>query len=143
MVLTKIALGATLVRMNKSEDETARVFKTASFAKVAKKALIKDDKLCEAIAEILKGQCDDLGGGVYKKRLSKNRHRSIVLAKGRRLWVYTYLFAKKDRAKINAHGLEGFRKLAKAYDAVTDRQLSKLLADKDLTEICNGDKAKI
>jgi hypothetical protein len=41
--------------MNKSEDEPARVFKTASFAKVAKKALIKDDELCEAIEEILKG----------------------------------------------------------------------------------------
>jgi hypothetical protein len=66
-----------------------------------------------------------------------------VLAKGRRIWIYTYLFAKKDRANIDANELKGFRKLAKAYDAVTDRQLSKLLADKDLTEICNGDKAKI
>jgi hypothetical protein len=129
--------------MSKPEEGTARVFKTAPFSKVAKKALIKDDELCTAIAEVLKGQCDDLGGGVYKKRLNKNRHRSIVLAKGRRLWIYTYLFAKKDRDNIDDDELEGFRKLAKAYGAVTDRQLSKLLADKDLTEICNGDKAKV
>ena len=141
--MTEIALGATFTQMNKSEDETSRVFKTASFAKAAKKALIKDDELCEAIGEILKGQCDDLGGGVYKKRLNKNRHRSIVLTMGRRIWVYTYLFAKNDRANIEANELEGFRKLAKAYDAVTHRQLSKLLADKDFTEICNGDKAEI
>jgi hypothetical protein len=35
---------------------------------------------------------------------------------------------KKDRANIDANELEGFRKLAKAYDAVTDGQISKLLA---------------
>ena len=46
------------------------------------------------------GQCDDLGGGVFKKRLNKNMHRSIILAKGRRYWIYEYLFAKKDRANI-------------------------------------------
>jgi hypothetical protein len=119
------------------------VVKTAPFSTAARKVLIKDDELCEAIAEALAGQCDAPGGGVYKKRLNKNRHRSIVLAKGGRLWNYTYLFAKKDRDNIDVNELEGFRKLAKAYDAATDRQLSKLLADKDLTEICNGDKAKV
>jgi len=129
--------------MSKPEDEAARVFKSAPFAKAAKKALIKDEELCEAIGEVLKGQCDDLGGGVYKKRLNKNRHRSIVLSKGRGLWICEYLFAKKDRDNIDNNELEGFRKLAKAFGAVTDKQLSKLLADKYLTEICNGDKAKV
>lgn len=38
------------------------------------------------------GQCDDLGGGVYKKRLSKNLARSIILAKGGQYWIYAYLF---------------------------------------------------
>ncbi len=97
--------------MSKREDEAARVFKTAPFSKAAKKALIKDDELREAIAEARAGQCDDLGGGVYKKRLNKNRHRSIVLAKGGRLWIYTYLFAKKDRDNIDANELEGFSKV--------------------------------
>jgi hypothetical protein len=46
------------------------------------------------------GQADDLGGGVYKKRLSKNQYRSIIVARGGRYWVYEYLFAKKDRANI-------------------------------------------
>src|SRR5580698_11324622 len=35
---------------------------------------------------------------------------------------------KKDRVNIDANELEGFRKLAKAYDAFTDGQISKLLA---------------
>ena len=88
--------------------EPTRVFKTAWFAKAAKKALIRDDELCEAMGEVLKGQCDELGGGVYKKRLNKNMHRSIVLSKGRRVWVYAYLFAKKDRENIDDGELDGF-----------------------------------
>ena len=57
-----------------------RAFKTAWFSTAARKAHIADDELCEAIREAMKGQADDLGGGVFKKRLSKNRHRSIILA---------------------------------------------------------------
>ena len=129
--------------MSKPQGKATRVFKAAWFAKAAKKALIKDDGLCEAMGEVFKGQCDDLGGGVYKKRLNKNMHRSIVLSRGRRLWVYEYLFAKKDRDNIEDDELAGFRKLAKAYDTLTEKQLSKLLEGKDLTEICNGDEAKI
>ena len=44
----------------------------------------------------MRGQADDLGGGVFKKRLNDNMHRSIVLAKGGRHWVFAYLFAKKE-----------------------------------------------
>ena len=65
-------------------EEHPRTFKTAWFAKAARKALIGDDALCAAIEQVRLGQADDLGGGVFKKRLDKNRHRSIVVAKGRR-----------------------------------------------------------
>jgi hypothetical protein len=123
--------------------EIPRVFKTAWFAKAARKALIKDIELCEAFAEMRKGQCEDLGGGVYKKRLDKNRQRSIVLAKGGLHWIYQYLFAKKDRDNIDDKELEGFRKLAKNYEALTPTQLLKLLEAKDLTEICHVNEAKI
>ncbi|MGI4806841.1 MAG: type II toxin-antitoxin system RelE/ParE family toxin [Janthinobacterium lividum] len=63
-----------------------RTFKTAWFSKAARKALIADKALCDAIEQVRKGQCDDLGGGVFKKRLDKNRQRSIILAKGKRCW---------------------------------------------------------
>ena len=49
----------------------------------------------------MKGQADDLGGGVLKKRLNKNMHRGIILARRRRYWVYVYLFAKNDRENID------------------------------------------
>lgn len=58
-----------------------RAFKTAWFAKAARKNRISDHELCEAMREVMSGQADDLGGGVFKKRLNKNMHRSIVLAK--------------------------------------------------------------
>jgi hypothetical protein len=53
----------------------SRVFKTAWFAKEARKAKITDGELCRAIKQVMQGQADDLGGGVYKKRLNDNMHR--------------------------------------------------------------------
>jgi len=127
----------------KSNDLSVRVFKTAWFAKAARKARIDDVELCVAIREAMQGQADDLGGGVFKKRLNDNMHRSIILAKGGRYWVYEYLFAKKDRDNIADDELVAFRILAKAYAGLTDKQLDNLLQDKDLTEVCHDDQAKI
>jgi hypothetical protein len=50
-------------------NSTNRAFKTARFSKDAKKARIKDAELCLAIQQVFLGQADDLGGGVFKKRL--------------------------------------------------------------------------
>ncbi|RRN64288.1 type II toxin-antitoxin system RelE/ParE family toxin [Caulobacter sp. 602-1] len=122
--------------------EVARVFKTAWFTKAAKKALIKDSELCAAVAAVMAGQADDLGGGVFKKRLDKNRSRSIILAKGRRYWVYAYLFAKKDRANIDDDELKAFRKLADLYAEKTDVEIDKELEAKVIVEICH-DQAQV
>lgn len=122
-------------------DAPTRVFKTAWFAKAARKAKIRDGELCKAIAEVIKGLADDLGGGVFKKRLNKNDHRSIILAKGGRFWIYAYLFAKKDRANIDDDELQDFRVLAKSYASLTKEQLALLREDGELTEICDGDQA--
>jgi hypothetical protein len=92
--------------------KSERVFKTAWFAKAARKAHIPDDELCAAIQQVILGQADDLGGGVFKKRLSRNLYRSIIVAKGGRYWIYAYLFAKQDRANIEDDELAGFRQLA-------------------------------
>jgi hypothetical protein len=85
---------------------------------------------------VIKIQADDLGGGVFKKRLDKNRRRSIIVAKGRRYWVFAYLFAKKDRANIEDDELRAFRKLADLYATKTDVEIGKELEAKELVEIC-------
>ncbi|BBP54994.1 hypothetical protein PHLH3_46200 [Pseudomonas sp. St386] len=117
-----------------------RVFKTKTFAAAAKKAEITDADLCKAVQEVVNGQGDDLGGGVWKKRLNENRHRSIILAKGRSYWVYQFLFAKKDRDNITEKELAAFKKLAGTYKGLSKDQVQLLLDEKDFVEICNGEK---
>jgi hypothetical protein len=121
----------------KSDDCEPRAFKTAWFSKHAKKARIADALLWEALREVQAGQCDDLGGGVFKKRLAKNDYRSIILTRNRTHWIYEYLFAKKDRDNIDDKELAAFRKLSSAYATLTTDQLTQLCANGDLMEICH------
>jgi len=114
-----------------------RAFKTAWFSKAARKARIGDLALIASIHEVMQGQADDLGGGVFKKRLNKNMYRSIVLAKGGRHWIFAYLYAKKDRDNINADELADFKKLAQAFGRMTDSELASALSQGDLLELCD------
>lgn len=115
-----------------------RVFKTASFAKSARKDGVTDKELCKAIEEVINGQyAADLGGGVYKKRLNKNMHRSIILSKCGKRWVYEYLFAKNERDNIDDDEEQAYKLLAKSYAKLTDAQLQKMVAEKNLLEICH------
>lgn len=123
--------------MSTDNNQMQRVFKTAWFSKAARKAHIPDAELCEAVRQVMQGQADDLGGGVFKKRLHGNLHRSIILAKAGRYWVYEYLFAKQNRANIEDDELVSFRVLAKAYAGLTAPQVEQLLRDKDWMEICH------
>jgi hypothetical protein len=116
-----------------------RVFRTAWFSKAARKARITDAELCAAIRQVMLGQADDLGGGVFKKRLGRNLYRSIIVAKGGRFWVYEYLHAKKDRSNIEDSELAKFRKLAKVYETLTDYQVDWLMQENSWMEICNDE----
>ena len=92
--------------------------------------------LCKAVAQVMAGQADDLGDGVFKKRLSDNQYRSIILARGHRFGVYQYLFAKQDRANIEEDELRAFRELAKGYAALTAEQGDEQIEGGDWIEIC-------
>jgi hypothetical protein len=127
--------------ISRLRSDAARVFKTSWFLRAARKAHITDEELCTAISQVQRGQADDLGGGVYKKRLRKNQYRSLILSGAQTFWVFEYLFAKQDRANIDDDELIAFRNLAKAYALLTDRQIIQLLQNQSWTEICNGDQA--
>jgi hypothetical protein len=116
-----------------------RIFKSAWFAKAARKARIRDDELCDAILEAMQGQADDLGGGVYKKRLSNNTYRSIILAKSGTYWIFQYLFAKKSRENVSREELVAFRLLAKAYANLSKQESEAYLQAGHFVEICHGD----
>jgi hypothetical protein len=124
-------------------NSLSRAFKTAKFSKDAKRAKIKDVELCLAIQQVLLGQADDLGGGVFKKRINNNLHRSIILAKGGNYWIYEYLFAKNDRANVDSDELLAFRLLANSYARLTAKQVEQLLVNGDFLEICHDDKTEI
>ncbi len=89
----------------------------------------------QSVREAMRGQADDLGGGVFKKRLNDNQHRSILLAKGGKLWVFAFLYAKKDRANIDPDELVAFRKLAQAYGRISPSELEQALKEGDLLEL--------
>lgn len=138
--MTMVALGATLKNVASHAEKSVRTFKTAWFAKAARKAHILDEELCSAVRQVMLGQADDLGGGVFKKRLRKNQYRSIIVARAGQFWVYAYLFAKQDRANIEDDELADFRKLVKAYAGLTAHQVNQLLQEQDWMEICNGNQ---
>ncbi len=119
------------------QAELEHVFKTVWFAKEARKAKISDMELCRAISQVMQGKADDLGGGVFKKRLNDNMHRSIIVAKAGRYWIYTYLYAKKDRENIAPDELAGFKKLSKDYSSASEANLIILLSNNELLEICH------
>jgi hypothetical protein len=134
-LLEYVALGAILIAMTVSRP-TERTYKTAWFSKAARKAHITDQELCVAVVQVSLGQVDDLGGGVFKKRLNKNEHRAIILSKVHGFWIYEYVFAKKDRDNINEAELKAFRLLVKSYATLTAKQIAALVNEKDWIEIC-------
>ncbi len=115
-----------------------RAFKSAWFARAAKKARISDATLCKAIAQVMAGQADDLGGGIFKKRLSNNQYRSIILARGGDYWVYAFLFAKQDMANVAEDDLARLRALAKQYGTMTQAQADAQVTEGHWIEICKS-----
>jgi hypothetical protein len=107
-----------------------RIFKTSVFSKVAGKAHIGDDALCDAIQEILKGQCDDLGGSVFK--ITPEQEPASFFVPGN--IGYTSICSQKNPDNIDKE-LTAFRALADAYAGMTNLVLTKALRNKDLPEI--------
>jgi len=118
-----------------------RIFKTAWFAKTARKAGIDDAALVEAVRQAIVGQAVNMGGGVFKKRLNQNRSRAIMLAKLDTLWALEYLFNKQDKTNITRDELQHFRKIASIYTSLTDAMIGKFLENADWMEINDAQKA--
>jgi hypothetical protein len=68
---------------------------------------------------------------------SKSMHRSFVPGKGRRHWVFAYLFAKRERASIDDDELAYLEKPAQGYDHMTDDELASAPRHGDFLELCD------
>ena len=119
-----------------------RIFKNAWFFRFARREKIKDAVLKEAIARAECGLIDaELGGGVIKQRLARpgqgrsGGYRSIIIfQKGQRAF-FVYGFAKSDRENIDPDEAAAFKKSAKAFFALSDKQIEILIKDKELSEV--------
>jgi hypothetical protein len=86
--------------MAMSSANPVRDFKTSWFAKAARKAHITDDELSSAVSQVAIGQADDLGGGVYKKRLKK---KPIPFDHSREGWNILGLRVSVRQARSGEH----------------------------------------
>ena len=96
----------------------------------------------DAIARAEKGIIDaDLGGGVIKQRIARlgqgksGGYRSVILFRKGELAFFVYGFAKSDRENIAPDEVDGFRKLAKGYLALSEKQIATMLKDERLKEV--------
>ncbi len=111
---------------------------TRWFAKAAERAGVTRADLCKAGNALAKGQGDNLGGGVWKKRLLDNRLRSIVVVQGSTGWVFTYLFAKADRENISPKELAMFKRLAEIHDGFSASDVHQALHEGAIVEVMCG-----
>lgn len=121
-----------------------RVFKTKVFNKWSKKEGLNDKILLEAINEVEKGLIDgDLGGNIYKKRISKlgqgkrGSTRTIIAFRIREKAFFIYGFSKSDKENINNKELEALKKYASLILNFTEFELKEALVRGELMEVKN------
>ncbi len=119
-----------------------KVLKNAWFGRFARKEKISADALWDAVERAENGQVDaDLGGGVIKQRIARpgenksKGYRSIILFRKGELSFFVYGFSKSELGNIRADEEAQFKKMAKHVLALTDAQLSKLVANGQFEEV--------
>lgn len=85
-----------------------RIFKTKWFAREASSHGIADDELYQAIQSALQGKVVDLGGGVYKKRLNKNRDQRNHTYQKRRVLVLYLSICQTGYGQYQPSRVNGF-----------------------------------
>jgi len=119
-----------------------RVFKDTWFCRFARREKITDPMLKEAVTRAEKGIVDaELGGGVIKQRIARagqgksGGYRSIILFRKGALAFFVYGFAKSDRENIDPNEVASFKKLAKGFLALSDKQIEAMLKEEKLKEV--------
>ena len=118
-----------------------RIFKNKSFHQFTRKEGIADNELKEVVKQLENGQYyADLGGFVYKMKLSANKgksgaYRAIVIFKNEFRTFFAYGFPKSKRDNIEEDELSGFKKQAKERLALTEEQIEEWLKKRSLIEV--------
>ena len=119
-----------------------KVFKNAWFGRFVRKEKISANMLWDAVERAEKGLIDaDLGGGVIKQRIVRpgpgksSGFRSIVLFRKGDKSFFVYSYSKSGLGNIREGEEEQFKKMARHVLALTDEQLSELIANGQFEEV--------
>jgi hypothetical protein len=130
------------------QDAAVRIFKTKWVARFARRELINDASLKEAIERAERGIIDaDLGGGLIKQRVARpgqgrsGGFRMIVAYRTEERAFFLYGFAKNERENIEDDELQTLRDIAADYLKQDDTALDEAVGEGELQEINNGEEA--
>jgi hypothetical protein len=118
------------------------IYKTKQFEKWVKKQPIPDSELRGAVEEMEAGLIDaDLGGNVYKKRISlrgrgkRGGARTIVAAHFGRRVLFLYGFEKNKRASITPSEEKALKIVAQELLEVKDQEIDLMVRKGALKEV--------
>ncbi|MCY7295819.1 type II toxin-antitoxin system RelE/ParE family toxin [Alteromonas sp. a30] len=118
------------------------MYKTKDFVSSTKKEGLSDDDLIQACNEMGSGLFDaDLGGGLYKKRISagnkgkRGGYRTVIGAVIGDRYFFLYAFAKSDKANINNKEKLALKELAKLFLEFEPKRLNELVKSGELIEV--------
>jgi hypothetical protein len=118
------------------------VYATKEFGRFARKAGLADAKLLKAAQDVAAGRYDaDLGGGVFKQRVSREGggksggFRTIILFRVGSHSFFAHGFAKSDKANVSAKELKALKQLADVLLRFSKQQLEAAQAAGELIEV--------
>ena len=107
---------------------------------------IDDDKLLEAANEIMDGRCEaNLGGNLYKKRISTDKGKSggartiVAYCDGSHMF-FLYAFKKNEKENVKRDELKAIKLRAQFYLSLNEYDLTITINDKKLYVIGDNDE---
>ena len=124
-----------------------QIFKTKLFSRWAEKEGLADEALQTAVEELENGLVDaDLGGHVYKKRVSlagrgkRGGARTLIAFRIGEKAFFLYGFVKNARSNISDKDLKALRLLAGVLLDYTGAALTKAVKAGELIEVVNNEE---
>jgi hypothetical protein len=124
-----------------------RIFKTKWMVRYARREMIADSSLREAIERAGRGSIDaDLGGGVIKQRVARSGqgrsggYRMLIAHKASTRAVFLYAFAKNERENIDPDELLTLREIGAGWLSADAQRIAHALGQGILQEVTNDDE---
>ena len=110
-----------------------------------RKTELRDQALCDAVAEMEQGLIDaDLGGGIVKKRVAlpgrgkSGGARTLIATNKEDRWFFVFGFEKSERENIEPVELKALKSYAQLLLSLSATQMVPYLTGGSFQEICHG-----